>query len=170
MKRFFDDVEDRRRQLPAIRGDQGKFNQFYQSLQPLQQTFQSGVSGAGSLFAKTFRKTLDAEHLARYDAVVKERDLLRYRAKVGLAVAGLDRSVGLTAEQRRRLTELLLAETRPPRRAGQLDLQVVLYQLAHLDEAKVRPIFHEAQWNAVKQQLALVQRYEATLTRQGVLP
>jgi hypothetical protein len=172
LKRFFDDVEDRRNRFKILNKDQdqAKLAEFYQSLQPVQTAFQSGVFGAGSVFAKTLRKTLDAAQFARYDADVRERNLFRYRAKVGLAVATLDRSVGLTHDQRERLTTLILEGTHPPRKSSQLDTQFVLYQLAHLDEAKVRPIFNEAQWNLVKHQLTGAQAYEQMLTRQGMLP
>jgi hypothetical protein len=170
VKRFFDEVENRRKEFQTVRQDQAKFGAFYQTLQPVQLAFQAGLFETGSIFARTLRKTLQADQLARYDAAARERSLFRYRAKVGLAVANLDRSVGLTADQRRRLTTLILQETRPPRKFGQLDTQLVLYQLARLDEAKVRPIFNEAQWNLLKPQLTGARNNEATLIRQGVLP
>jgi hypothetical protein len=170
LKRFFDDVEDRRREFQTVRQDQNKFGAFYQTLMPLQLAFQSGMFGTGSVFTKTLRKTLDTDQFARYDAEVRQRNLFRYRARVGLVVANLDQAVGLTVDQRRRLTTLIVDETRPPRKFSQYDTQVVLYQLVRLDEAKVRPIFNEAQWNFMKQQLQNARAYEQILTRQGVLP
>jgi hypothetical protein len=169
IKRFFDRVEDARKVFQAVKHDQNKFQEIWQHIQPLQTELSAGLFGESSIFRKTVRKTLSAEQAASYDKIEQERRASLYRAKIELAVAMLDNGLPLHDEQRRKLVELLVADTKPPKRFGQYDYYVVLIQMAKLPEGKVKPLFDAAQWRAVQQQLNNTRGMELWLKQNGVM-
>ena len=111
IKRFLDKVDEKRKKFDKVKTDQNKVNEIYQELQPLQVTLNSGLFTEGSIFSKTLKKTLEGEQATRYEQVAREKRLFRYRAKVELAVASLDQSVGFSDAQRRKLVDVILSET-----------------------------------------------------------
>ena len=169
LKRFFVLYDAKKEAFLAVRNDPQKFGEFYSQLQPLIQKSQRGLFGPGSLFAKSTRATLTPEQAARLDVVLRERDAFRYRAQVELAIGMLSGPLGLTDEQGRRFAELLLAEPAPGRRITQNSLSVVMFRASKLDQAKLRPIFDEAQWRAVKAQMNRAEQMEAMLIAEGAL-
>ncbi len=170
MKRFFDLVEDKRRSFQLVKNDQNKFNEFYQELRPLQTKINAGLFDDDSFYAKTVKRTLDPDQNLSYDQVVRERQLYRYRTQVNLVITNLDNAVGFRAEQRRQITKIILEQTRPPKKSGQYDNYVILYQLSKLPEARLKPFFKEPQWLTFKRQLDNAQRLEQFLKTQGILP
>ena len=78
--------------------------------------------------------------------------------------------MGYTTEQRDRLRKLLAEETRPPKRLGQNDYYAVLYQIALLPEAKVKPIFDDVQWRLLSRQLAQAKGMGMWLKQNGFVP
>ena len=154
LKRLMDQVELKRKEFQLVRNDQNKFMEFHQTLQSLQMALQTGPFGDdASIFSKTIKKTLDSDQTSRYAEVLKARREYRYRAKLDLVVAMLDNTIGLKSDQRKQLVALLRKETRPPKKFGTYDSQVVLLQLSKLDESKVKPLFDDSQWRAMKRQL-----------------
>jgi hypothetical protein len=170
IKRLFDRVDEKRKKFQLVKNDQNKIGEMYQEIQPLQAAVQSGLFGDGSLFGKTVRTTLMPEQAANYQAMIGDRRRFRYQAKVELAVSMWDNAVGLTAAQRRKLADLVLAETKPPTRFGQYDYYVVLYQAAKIPEAKISAILGEAQLRALKKQFQQAQGMEQFLERAELLP
>jgi hypothetical protein len=170
IKRFFDRVEQKRKEFQLVRNDQQKFSDFYQELRTLQLVFNGGLIGDGSFFAKALKKTLAGEQSAAYGAVVRERESIRQQFRVGQVLATLDNAVGLKADQRQRLLELMTNETRPPKKSGQYDQYVVLLQLARLPEDRLKPIFNDAQWRLFSQHLDRARGLETFLSGQDLLP
>ena len=83
----------------------------------------------------------------------------------------LDNAVGLTADQRRRLSKLLVEETRPPKKFGPHDY--------HGRDAPGRPgsprpssspIFNDAQWRLIGRQFDQARGMEPFLRKNGFLP
>lgn len=167
LKRVFERIEEKRKQFQLVRTDQQKFGAFYQEIQPLQQSLQQGIFGDGSLFSKTITRTLDSEQNERYQKIQSDRRRYRYRSRIDLAVALIDNAAGLSAEQRRRLTKLIVDETREPSKFGQYDYLVVVLQLSKLPEAKVKPIFSDVQWRLLGQQFAQAKGMEPFLKQNG---
>jgi hypothetical protein len=170
IKRFFDRVEEKRKEFESVRTDQQKFSAFFQELRPLQLAMNAGLFGDESIFARTLKKTLDPEQTARYETVVIERRHYRQRAWVGLMLAKLDGQVGLTAEQRTRLNVLLLEETRPPRRSSSYDFQVMMLQLARVPQERLKAFLSDAQWKLLSQQFVYAQGFRQILIQQDLLP
>ena len=97
-----------------VKTDQNKIGEIYQELQPLQMTLNSGLFSEGSIFSKTLKKVLADEQATRYEAMVREKRLFRYRAKVELVVASLDQTVGFQRRPAAGAVELILRETELP--------------------------------------------------------
>jgi hypothetical protein len=170
IKRFLELVEEKRRKFDRVKQDQNKIGEIYQELLPLQMALNSGLFGAGSLYAKTVRRVLSEEDDERYQKGVEDKNRFRYRAKVELVVAQLDQSVGLRDEQRRGLIELILSETQPPNRFGQYDYYLVLYQAGRIAERKLKPLFEVRQWALLTRRLNQGRGMEPFLRAQGLLP
>ncbi len=167
VERFFDRVEEKRRELQDKSYEQNKIGELYQQLQPFQATLNGGLFDDGSLFAKIVAKALDPEQAARYESFNRERRTFRYRAKVEMMVLKLSRSLGLRAEQQERFVQAIIEETRPPRRFGQNDYYLVLYQASTVPEERLRPIFDEAQWGLIQRLLRQGKGYEQFLKTGG---
>src|SRR5207248_5630599 len=84
IKRFFDRVEELRKKFDKVKNDQNAFAQIWQEIQPLQATFNAGLFGEESIFAKALKTTLSPEQTARHEQVVRDRLLYRYCARVDL--------------------------------------------------------------------------------------
>jgi hypothetical protein len=170
VKRFYDRIDVARRKFQKVKNDQNKVGEIYQEIQPIQTVLNMGPFGDGSIFSKTLPRALTPEQVIKFEAVDRERRQFRYGSKVGAAVARLDGSLALSRDQRRKLTEVIMSETKPPRQFGQQDQQVVLLQASKLPEAKLRPIFDEAQWKALSRQFAQVQSQEFMIKNNGYIP
>jgi hypothetical protein len=170
IKRFLDKVDEKRKKFDKVKSDQNKVGEIYQELQPLQVALNSGLFNEGSIFAKTLRTSLASDQAARYERIVSEKRQFRYRAKVELAVAQLEQSVGFSDAQRRGLVEVILRETKPPARYGQYDYWVVMYQAGRIPESRIRPIFDDQQWAFLKRQLDQMRGMGHWLRNAGMIP
>jgi hypothetical protein len=170
IKRFLDQVDEKRKKFDKVKTDQNKIGEMYQELLPFQAAFQSGVFGEGSLYAKTLRRILGEYEDSRYQEVVRDKNRFRYRAKAELVTAQLDQTIGFRDEQRRKLVDLILSETPPPKRYGQYDFYFILYQMGKIDREKLKPLFEEKQWVFLIRQLDQVRGMEQFLRNQGMLP
>ncbi|HWE40087.1 MAG TPA: hypothetical protein VG406_26280 [Isosphaeraceae bacterium] len=170
LKRILDAYDDKKKKFRATGGDQNRINEIFQDIQPLQQAIAAGPFGESSIFAKSIGKTLDPAQAERFEKVAKEKRTYRYRARVELAVNLLDGYVGMTADQRRRLVQVIVDETRSPRKFGRQDYQVVILLASKVPEARLRPIFDDAQWKKVRRQMDGVRGLETYLRTNGFLP
>ena len=172
IKRFFDRVDEIRKKYAKNNNFnfQNQFARIWQEIQPLQQTYNAGLFGADSLYSKAVRATLTPEQAEKHEKVVSDRMLYRYWARVDLAMELLNNEVGFTDDQRRQLVKLLHEETKPPRKMGQNDYYVVLYQLSRIPEGKIQPVFEDVQWRFLKRQLEQGRQMEMFLKQQGFVP
>jgi hypothetical protein len=174
IRRVFDRIEDRK-DVIGKQVDQEEYIRLMNQLRPLQglsgtALFGNGLFGNGSYFAKALKGLLDEGQAARYGGAERELTQQRYLARIEQVVVSLDGSLGLSADQRRRLTTLLVKETRPPRQFSSYDGSVVLYQMARLPEARVRPIFDDLQWQTLCVRLNQARAMEQVLRTGNYLP
>ena len=169
VKHLYDRVAEKKRKFQEVKNDRNKIGNIYSEIQPLQNSFNSGPFDEGSIFFKAIVSTLDDAQKAKYEKTLADKRLFRYRAKIDLTVAFLDNAVGFKADQRKQLAELLLAETKPPRRYGQYDYYVVMWQASHLPEAKLKPLFDDTQWKLLNRQFTQVKGMEPFLKQNGYL-
>jgi hypothetical protein len=170
IKRFFDRLEELRRKFDKLRNQQNALGMIWQDVQPLQAGVNSGLFGGDSIFAKALRTTLTPEQIADHEKAARDRLLFRYWAKVDLVLEMLNSQVGFTVEQRDRLLKLLTEETRPPQRLGQNDYYAVLYQIAMIPEAKLKPMFDDLQWRLLNQLLTQAKGLGMWLKQNGFIP
>jgi hypothetical protein len=126
-----------------------------------------------SLFAKTLARVLTAEQLARHEKIERERAEFQHRTGVQLTVLRMSTALGLSDDQRQRLEQLLLKETRPGRSPNRLYptvcFNIVYVQMAHLPAERLKPLFEPWQWRALKLKLEKASRFEEGLERNGVV-
>ncbi len=109
-----------------------------------------GFLGDPSFFGKTLTRTLNPEQAARYEQSLAESRRLQYEGIVWRAVRSLRANLVLSDRQETELAELLLKETRPPKKFGRRsDFALVLFQISRLPDSAVRPIFDEGQWKTL---------------------
>jgi len=167
--RFKQQVDEVRQKYAGKTYDQNEIGNIYQKLQPLTARCQAGLLGDASLFSKVLRHTLTPEQLEEYEATTVERRKARHAAKVRLFVAILERSCPLKSTQRDALVDLLLAETRPAKRASEYDWYVVLVQAAKIPDDKFKAFLDEAQVQQLKKSTQQARGYEQMLKQQGIL-
>jgi hypothetical protein len=146
-----------------------EWNGVFQKTQPLRMELQRGLFGGGSLFQKTLFTALGPEQTARYEQIDRERRAYRYRARVELCIAQFDAIVGLRDEQRRRLMQLMLEKTRPPKNFGQFDRFIVLVQMSRLPDNTLKSVFDPGQWREVQRRLVQAKRMMPALKQNGVV-
>jgi hypothetical protein len=167
--RFGRQVDDLKSKYVGKTFGQNEIGEIYQKIQPLSQVYQAGLLGDDSLFAKVLAKTLTLEQASKFQEIDSARREARYVAKVKLFVVVLERTCPLTAKQRNALVELIVEETRPPKRFGQFDWYVVMYQANKIPDAKFDEIVDEAQMRQLKVTLRQGAGMEHFLRQQKIL-
>jgi hypothetical protein len=147
IKRFFDLANESKRRLIQAGDRQEEVARIRQVLQGMQVSLQRGIFDDRSLFVKTRKQALGEEQNARLEATLDESRRFHHQAKVDVVVDLFDECLGLRDEQRQRLTKLLLAETRLPRRglSAEDEIAILLLQTARVPEDRFRPILEESQ-------------------------
>jgi hypothetical protein len=102
--------------------------------------------------------------------MARERNAFHHQARIEVAIATFEQNMPLRAVQRQQLITLLTNQTKPPRKSGQYDYYVVMYQLDRLPEGMLRGLFDVWQWKFLQQQLAQYKGLEAMLKQSGQLP
>ena len=151
VKRLDDAIVIVRKKFNVARFDQQKFSNIIQEIEPLRVKIQNGIFDESSLLQKVVEGVLDQQQIAKFEQADLERRNSIYRAKIGLFLAQLQNGVPMLAEQREQFTTLLLEETRAPKRYGQYAYYIVMLNVSKLPEKKMKAIFDDAQWRAVKQ-------------------
>jgi hypothetical protein len=169
IKRFFEKVQRAREKFDEMKRDQNAINQIFQDLQPLQIELNAGLFGQKSLFEKTSHNIFTGDQAAAFEQAERERFEFRFRARVEAVVSMLDEQLVFTAEQRKNFIELILRESRPPRRASQYDQYVVLYHMARLPDEKLAAVLDARQLKLFKPIGQQFQGIDAFLRTNGLL-
>jgi hypothetical protein len=170
VSRFFRKVDAIKEECKGIDFNDQKFQQMWPKISALQVEYNAGLFGEKSLFQKVVKGMAHSDSSAPYQVQEQERRTFRHRATIELVVTMFEIGVPLTEVQRQRFIELLFAELKPPKSWGSQEQYVVFYQVSKLDEAKLRPIFDDAQWRALNEVLLRAKGMEAHLKSQGFIP
>jgi hypothetical protein len=166
IKRFFDRVEEAKRRYLLAMNDQN--HNIWEDIQPLQSALNVGLFGDNSIFAKTVKKVLSNEQVARRAESEQLRNKNRYSVTIGWFVIYLDKVLGMTADQRKRLAELL-RETSPPRRFGSGDYYYLMYRAGQISEERLKRVFDDAQWRLFSLQLNQARGMHQWLKNNGMI-
>jgi len=167
IRRFVDRVDEIKETCKSSPFDQNGWQQIQKQVEPLQHEFRGGLFAGDSLFAKLLSKMLTAEQSARCARFEQDRRLFQHRAGVQMTVLRLSTALGLSDEQRTRLEQLLLKETRPARSIGRtypaVFFNIVFVQMGRLPEQKLKPLFEPWQWRVLQAKLEGVPGFAAGL-------
>src|SRR5262249_46788750 len=137
IKRFFDHIEEYRRQIHRPNTGADELRTILQDLKRSQMAYRRGIFGDGSLFTKTLKPALTPEQRAKYVGEGDDPRPFLYLPRVRWTVSILQRDLWLNDEQRFQLLTVLLEETHPPRQFTPYDYYVVMYQASQLPESKL---------------------------------
>jgi hypothetical protein len=169
IKRFFDRYEGIKRKSQAVENDLQGVGDIQQDLNSLRTASQGELFHEDSLLIKSLPGTLTREQFAQYETVARERRATRHRSSIEQAITTLQRGMYMRDTQRRQLITLMTNETKPPRKSGPYDFYTLILQLGRLPEAKLKPLFDDAQWQIVNAQLERFKELEPTLKQSGQL-
>lgn len=167
IERFVDEVEELRTQLRTRAAEEGVDVRLTESFRA---RLRIGLFNEESLFGKSLLKNFTPEQLDAYRQGERELHAFQHRAKVQVVVALWDERVSLRADQRNRLTEVLLQGTQVPASLGKDDPWVILAQAANLPQDRFTAILDEWQWQLVRPTLERAKRLEPRLREQNLMP
>jgi hypothetical protein len=156
IKRFMDRVDNVRRTLEDLRSSVEDLRAASLEMIDLDANANKRHFGDDSLLCKTLAGMLDPEQVAAREKAVFGRNVIRHRTAVASATRALQANLDMNDEQCKRFAELLLRETRTPRRFGTApDVALVLFQASRIPEERIRPIFDDAQWRILSRWMAV---------------
>jgi hypothetical protein len=170
VQRFFDRYEAIKQKFQLVKNDEQKMQQIFHDISPLQTSLQAGLFQEDSLLVKSLSNTLTGEQFGRYEARARERRTFHHRAAIERAIAMLEQGMPLRDAQRRQLTALLMDQTKPPRKSGQYEYYLIMFQLGRVPEGKLKPLFDNTQWKVVSRQLDQYKQWEPFLKQSGQWP
>jgi hypothetical protein len=162
MKRFFDRVEDAKSEYRRTNGDWNQVGNRIFELQGITNQPHTELFGDGSMLAKTLKKTLTPEQVARHETAA-------YRVRVEWAIGILHSRLVLNPEQRRRLVTLVVDETPPLKRYGSFDYDAIMLQMSRLPREKLRTALDEAQCRNLALRFEQARRMESILVSEGYI-
>jgi hypothetical protein len=166
IKRFFDRFSALKKQLDQSEGDRIEIRLEAGDIESLRREYQRNYFDDDSLFSKTLKRMLTPEQRARYE----DRDrVASYATRVHWVLMPLRRELGLSRRQHLQLLELIAKETRPLEKYGELDEDAILLQASRIPEARLRPIFDEAQWRRLGERFDRARLMENLLIEGGYL-
>jgi hypothetical protein len=155
IKRFMDRLHQAARKLEDSQIDDGELRNIDFEIDEATKAMNTEFFGEDSLFYKTTATTLNTEQAADWETALIKENYRRFERAVVQSVTALQRNLGLRAKQTTALAELLVFETRPPKRFGEAsELALVLFQASRIPTARIKPIFDEAQWRIMSKWLA----------------
>jgi hypothetical protein len=170
IKHFMNRMAEARKVFDQLRHDQNNINAIYQETLPLAATLRSGLFGSDSIFGKTILSTLETEQAENYKNFLQERNFFRHQAKVRLAIATMDQTIGMTADQRHKLIDLAIKEVKPAEKSiQQYESQVLMLKMSKIPEEKLREILDESRLKALKQQFQQARGMEVFLKQNGYI-
>ncbi len=178
IRHLFDRVEQLRSKYKRESLDQDRARRLLDEIRPLRTELFEGPFGENSLFAKTRARILTPEGVARVERDEDDRRSFQHLASVRMTVLRLSTAMGLSDEQRRRLEELLLAETQPVAAFRNVTVfrnvsraacyLVVFVQMEQIPLEKLKPLFDPRQWRTLQIKLSEIPKYRAELHQLGI--
>ncbi len=170
-QRFLRELDDFRQKYRGLNWNDRKFQEeVYPKMLELQSRFNGGLFADGSLFQKVLRGLARDEPAAPYMKEELDRRQSRFHAMIEMTVVRFENGVSMTESQRQKFLKLLFDELKPPHNFGRRTEYVVFYQMSKIDEAKIRPIFDDAQWRTLSMWLRNAKEMERQLKKQGFVP
>ncbi|MCG6156406.1 hypothetical protein [Rubinisphaera margarita] len=170
ISRFFNRFNNMLRTCKLGSISQQEWQENWQLIQPYRNEFTRGLHSEDSLFAKSLEFTL-GDQLDNWEKASAERQLRAYQADIKIVLAQLDCGLPLTDEQRKKLTDVLLAQdiSRGYSVTAQYRAYLVLYRMSQIPDEELRPIFLDNEWKIVEAIRNQMKGLEPFLRQQGVI-
>jgi hypothetical protein len=162
IKRYFDRVEEAKAEYRRVKGDWNQMGGRISELQRAQNQVYRELFGDESMLAKTLKKNLTSEQVARHDKAV-------YRQRVEWMAALLHNRLNLNSDQRRGFVTLIMEETPPLKRYGSFDYDAIMFQLSRLPRERLRTVLDEGQCRELTLRFEQARRMESILVSEGYL-
>lgn len=173
IKRFYDDVDEARREFHAFqeRGDVGQenVNELYQLASPLAQRLNQGLFGKDSLFQKVARNSVDQNQAEQLRAREERQHKLKCDVAIHAFIATLGWRVPMMHSQREALTDLMKANVTLSDPGNPSVHYLLLYEISELPQAELKAIFDEAQYKALEKNFAQGIMMKPNLKQMGLL-
>jgi hypothetical protein len=171
IKRLVDEMREIKRRYRQVKGDPVEFGKIQQRLAVIQSSSGSETFGDSSLLSKTLRTTLSAEQIAAIEREEEASRAFECGAAVLQAVQFCDVAIGMKDDQRRKLTELFVLETRRKRdrSPGSPVAFSTILMTAKMSPDRFKAIFDERQWRRMSDLLKEVEQNGNVVGFQGIL-
>jgi hypothetical protein len=171
VKRFFDRVETARRKFLEIQPklERNNVNDAYQLALPLQQELAAGLFGSKSLLQKTISSTLDDQQLEVLQREIERTDRLRAERAIKLTIAQMQRQVPMTADQRSKLSDLLIAKVGGMKTNDQYAQYLIQFRMSEIPRETFTDIFDGEQMKAIDRSIQQGRAMAAMLRQRGML-
>jgi hypothetical protein len=177
---FFSRAADLHAKVIGRALDQQEYRELSAQMTLLRMASEDGLLNAASLFRKTLRGTLDERQRADYQQLLRQRQLAA--AETGLSTwdraAVVNDNIGrvnaintikLSAETRRKICELIVAQGRLPESSIPNMNYIVLLEADRIAD-QVRPLMDDEQWEAFQQLVIPAKRVEPAIRRYAQWP
>ena len=154
---------------PFGNANEDVFEDVYALTEPLQKELENGLFGPGSLFHKAAKNALDPEQIDLLEQRASQLMKLRIENAVRVFVAKLGWRMPLTADQRLKVTEILLRDIKSVGDAGPYTNFVVLYHFSKVPREQYEAIFNEHQMRKIALLLEEGQNLREDLEQEGLL-
>lgn len=171
VKRFFDRVETARRKFLEIQPklERNNLNDAYQLAMPLQQELAAGLFGPKSLFQKTISSTLDDHQLEAWQREIERADRLRAERAIKMTIAQMQRQVPMTADQRSKLSDLLIAKVSGMKTNDQYAQYLIQFRMSEIPRETFAGIFDGEQMKAIDRSIQQGRAMGAMVRQRGLL-
>jgi hypothetical protein len=169
IKRWFDFIEDKKRESDQISGDPEMIRAYSRRLKAFRTRLRHAPFGEDSIFSKTFKTMLKPVERAEYEKALCVKRGERHVNLINKLINSNDHPLNLNEEQRRRFRNVLLRKTPPPRLDALPDCRVLLLQTSQLPDTELRPIFDKPQWEVLKKSVIKLKEIEYLFKDAGML-
>lgn len=119
---------------------------------PIKATFDAGLHGESSLFAKTLVQTLDQDQLTSVQTLHQVRANRTYAKYIRFTLSLIDPKIPMTKAQREAIMELMLEKTSPPDSYGTQTESAfaVLRRMSEIED-EIRELFSDQEWKVMSE-------------------
>jgi hypothetical protein len=169
IKRFFDRISEVVSKIEAMELNQNQINEAYQLTIPIATEVNGGLFTESSLMHKVLHGSISEEQSQLLITEAKLRRRLLIESLIKGYVLTLGRSVPMTADQSRKVIEILVAKTENDRLAGQYASFLIAYRWSRVPEEELQTFLHEKQIKAMKKGKAEMNGMLQFFKQQGMI-
>lgn len=169
IKRFFDRISAVVSKIEAMEMNQNQMGEAYQLTIPLATEVNTGLFNESSLMHKVLHGSISAEQSQLLLAEAKLRRKLLVESLIKGFVMTLGRTVPMTADQSRKMIDILVSKTQNDRLEGEYASYLIAYRWSTVPEEQLQTFLHEKQIEVMKQGRAEMNGMLQFFKQQGLI-